>query len=76
MKKTLSKEALEQFKSALPYGAKKRIIQNSGYKSMTSVYNFLNGITYNAKIAKEVRREALNYNNLRKRLLKKEGIKE
>jgi len=74
MKKTLSKEALQEYRSMLPHGAIKRIYQNSGYKSVTSVYNFLNGITYNAKIAKEVRREVINYKNLRKRLLKREGI--
>ena len=75
MEKILSMEALEQYRSMLPYRATTRICQKTGY-CRSYVYKFLRGMSYNPEIEEAVLNEIINFRTKQKKLLKKAGIKE
>ncbi len=73
MKNHLSEEILKRYRSKLPYGAIKEIMEDTGY-CRTSIFNFLKGKNYNPEIEKVILQKITKIKRDREVLLKEAGL--
>lgn len=73
MKNNSSNKNLELYRSMLPYGAIKEIIEESGFHRNT-IYGFLKGKSQNPDVEKAILQKISKIKNEREELLKEAGL--